>query len=391
MCEFRKAVERNDIAAASLLIKDVALKTCCTQSPLHLTAVTGRVEIMAMLLDAGADIDALDEKRNTACHIAVRYQQFDALKLLIERGANVGVGNPRNPLLKLAVRGNDERIAILLLDSGATLEGLSHENLIELLVHTSSVGVLARLLARNVNVSALRDRIGRSVCHLVVWTNGDIEPLLRGLVDAGADVNAVDARGDTPLHYAAINCNSTGLRVLVELGAEIDQQQPNGRTALHLAVVGWTKGYLCTKLLLALGADVRLVDNQGQTACHCAAAHSSAALCAVVAARGDMDQPNNDGNTPRQIAIDREFALPTAADIDAARGQIAKARFDAVRQRALQICIGLQSRNLDTLQLCEVMMQSCGTLGSLIAFHQWWAIASTVKHFHDHKKQSNEI
>jgi hypothetical protein len=66
-----------------------------------------------------------------------------------------------------------------------------------------------------------------------------------------------------------------------------------------------------------------------------------AALCALVAAGGDLDQPNNKGETPRMIATRNNVALPTADEIDAARRRIAKARLDLVRQRAFQICVGL--------------------------------------------------
>jgi hypothetical protein len=111
-----------------------------------------------------------------------------------------------------------------------------------------------------------------------------------------------------------------------------------------------------------------------------------AALCALVAAGGDLDQPNEEGETPRMIATRRNVALPTADEIDAARHRIAKARLDLVRERAFQICVGLQSFRLNALQLCEILMHSFGALGSLIAFHQWWAIATKVKHFRDHKQ-----
>jgi hypothetical protein len=66
-----------------------------------------------------------------------------------------------------------------------------------------------------------------------------------------------------------------------------------------------------------------------------------ASLCALVAAGGDLDQPNNKGETPRMIAIRKNVALPTADEIDAARHRIAKTRLDLVRERAFQICVGL--------------------------------------------------
>jgi hypothetical protein len=55
--------------------------------------------------------------------------------------------------------------------------------------------------------------------------------------------------------------------------------------------------------------------------------------------------------------------------------------FDLVRERAFQICVGLHPLDISALQLCEILMHSFGALGSLIAFHQWWAIATKVKHF----------
>jgi hypothetical protein len=85
------------------------------------------------------------------------------------------------------------------------------------------------------------------------------------------------------------------------------------------------------------------------------------------------------------IATRNNVALPTADEIDAARRRIAKARLDLVRERSFQICLGLQSLDINALQLCEILMHSFGALGSLIAFHQWWAIATKVKHFRDHK------
>jgi hypothetical protein len=142
------------------------------------------------------------------------------------------------------------------------------------------------------------------------------------------------------------------------------------------------------ELLLALGAEVDVVTIDGETACyHASLWQRPASLCGLVAAGGDLDQPDKKGETPRMIAALGIVALPTADEIDAARRRIAKMRLDLVRERAFQICVGLQSLRLDALQLCEVLMRSFGALGSLIAFHQWWAIATKVKHFKRQQQQ----
>jgi ankyrin repeat protein len=379
------AIDKNDTGTASSLISSGSVNL---NGKLHRAAERGRTEIMAMLLDAGADINAVDERRRTACHVAIWSNQFDALKLLVERGANLGVVDSygHSLLWIVAQHGTDERYAILLLDTGAPLNGLWNDQLMRLV---KSVAVFNRLLARGVNLTAMRDSLGFSLLHHVARTVTR-ENDLRFLVNVcGSDaVHAVDNRGRTPLHWASSDGNDSAVRVLVELGADIDRQYNNGRSAWIYAAEYAQPS--CVELLLALGADVDVVTNNGETACHLAAIYERpASLCALVAAGGDLDQPNNNGGTPRMIATRKDVALPTADEIDAARRRIAKTRLDLVRERAFQICVGLQSFRLNALQLCEILMHSFGAIGSVILFHQWWAIVVKVKHFRDHKQQSS--
>jgi ankyrin repeat protein len=55
------AIEKNDTATASSLISSGSVNLNGEPWPLHRAAEHGRVEIMTMLLDAGADINAVDE------------------------------------------------------------------------------------------------------------------------------------------------------------------------------------------------------------------------------------------------------------------------------------------------------------------------------------------
>ncbi|XP_044764330.1 serine/threonine-protein phosphatase 6 regulatory ankyrin repeat subunit A-like [Coccinella septempunctata] len=57
---------------------------------LHEAAKTGRVDIIKILLENGADIDAKDEAEQTPLHWAVRYHNsMDQIKIFVENGANV--------------------------------------------------------------------------------------------------------------------------------------------------------------------------------------------------------------------------------------------------------------------------------------------------------------
>jgi hypothetical protein len=273
-----------------------------------------------------------------------------------------------------------ERFATLLLDAGAPLDGLSNDELIKLV---RSVAVFNRLLARDVNVTTMRDDSGSTLCHHVVRTVGNEDDLWFFVNVCGNDaVHAVDNHGRTPLHVASIFDNYSAMRVLLESGAEIDRQDNEGVTAL----INTTRSRSlrsCLELLLAFGADVSLADGWGRTASHRAAFFQApATVCALVAAGGNLEQPDNKGSTPRMIAIRERVALPTSNEINAARRRIAKARLDLVRQRAFQICVGLQSGPTRCSCNCAihldafVVARSC----SMILFHQWWAIATKVKH-----------
>jgi hypothetical protein len=128
------AIEENDTATASSLISSGIVNLNRKPLLLHRAAQLGRVEIMSVLLDAGADINAVDRFQQSACHFAIFENHFDALKLLVERGANLGVvdSNGNSLLSTVARRDRDERFAILLLDAGAPLDGLPNDELMGL-------------------------------------------------------------------------------------------------------------------------------------------------------------------------------------------------------------------------------------------------------------------
>jgi ankyrin repeat protein len=376
------AIKTNDTATASSLISSSSVNLNGKWLPLHHATRLGRVEIMTMLLDAGADIDAVDEYQHTSCHVAIMINQFDALKLLVERGATVGVLDADgDSLLSIVAQFcKNEQIVTFLIDAGASLDGLSSFQLMKLV---KSVAVFDRLMARGVNLIPMRDQYHDStLCHHVA-RNVTREDDLRFFVNAcGNDaVHAVDERGCAPLHWASKNNNDSAVRVLVEFGADIDHRDTLGLTALIDAICSQAR-ISHVEMLLALGADVSLAERWGETACHFAARlRRRDFLCALVAGVGDLDQLGRNGETPRTIITRNYYQSPTTVEINAARHRITKMRLDLVRERAFQICVGLQSFRLNALQLCEILMHSFGALGSLILFHQWWAIAVKVKHF----------
>ena len=101
---------------------------------------------------------------------------------------------------------------------------------------------------------------------------GDL-PGVRSALASGADVNAKDPEGATPLMYAALySANTDCLRLLLERGADVNAANAIGGTALI-----WGTGSLeKMKLLVEHGADVNARSKLGKSALLVAASRDGA-------------------------------------------------------------------------------------------------------------------
>jgi ankyrin repeat protein len=259
------------------------------------------------------------------------------------------------------------RISVMLVNAGASIAG---EQLCAFAA--KGAGAIQALLNRGVVVNQLRDSLNLNYTPLHVIANrtrhawsADSDAGVRMLVDVcGVDLEARSVAGSSPTHIAATTGNETALRCFITAGADVDCVDRGQRTPLHA-----TSAYNCAILLLAAGANVNARDREGRTAFQLAVRWKSTALMsALIAAGADPSDVQSVGD----ISIEQ---------VESARRDIAKSRLDFVRHRAWQVCIGLQWRELDALQMCVILRHACGPVAQLISFHQWWKIATTVKHF----------
>ncbi|QDU89817.1 Ankyrin repeats (3 copies) [Pirellulimonas nuda] len=125
--------------------------------------------------------------------------------------------------------------------------------------------------------------------------------LLQPLVDAGADVNATTQYQVTPLSIACTHPSSDAVAVLLAAGAKADFTAPGGETPLMIAARAGAADSI--KRLLAHGVAIDAADKSGQTALMWAAAEGNVeAVDALIEAGADLKAASDGGFTAMMFA-----------------------------------------------------------------------------------------
>jgi ankyrin repeat protein len=132
-------------------------------------------------------------------------------------------------------------------------------------VYRKDLRELDRLLHGGVDVN-LTDDDGRSVLiHAVLAEDADLQTIAF-LLNHGVDLNLPDREGWTALHFAARDCSVPIVEELLARGAEVDALDAFGNTPLWRAVMSRAQPAPdVVKALLAHGADPRRRNKRGNS------------------------------------------------------------------------------------------------------------------------------
>ncbi|XP_058463563.1 protein phosphatase 1 regulatory subunit 16A-like isoform X3 [Malaya genurostris] len=224
-----EAAARNDIVeVAKLLQKGVTPDATNMDglTALHQCCIDDNAEMLNLLLDYGANVNAQDSERWTPLHAAATCGHLNLVKILIGRGAN---------LLSVNADGNmpydicDDEEALDYIEAEMSKRGVTQELIDETRAATET--------------QMLRD--------------------LQDLAEKGGDLEVPDSHGATPLHIASANGYTRAVEFLLEQHVSTDAVDHDLWTPVHAAAC-W--GHLeVLEMLAQSGADLNAKNKNDET------------------------------------------------------------------------------------------------------------------------------
>jgi ankyrin repeat protein len=200
---------------------------------LHHAVRCGDAANVMLLLDHGADVDRHDRNGHTALMIASATGRITIVDLLLDRGANINGVSPEFSPLRAATRSNRVAVVRDLLARGARPAHGDGQVVSELHIAAASAAadVIPVLVAAGAPLEA-RNQLGETPAFSAARRDART---LGALIEAGANVNTTNNQGATPLMEAVRDCRSSSVRLLVAAGAEVAVRDAGGGSPLDIA------------------------------------------------------------------------------------------------------------------------------------------------------------
>jgi len=282
---------------------------------LHYGAKTGNKEIIADLLNTGADVEAKDENGETALYIALRNGNKDIAAMLINKGAKIDqkfTPFKATPLHFAVLLGNKNKVLSLINDNvninlkdkyieveatNNTKGPESTKNNTKGPESTKNDENVANNYAKT--ILETRDKKEQTPLHIAALSNQS--DMAKILINNNAHIEAKDKRGHTPLHLAANKDNIEIAIFLLNNGANIEAEDNYGKSPLYTAIDSRKQKII--EILIAKGANIEHCDRYERTPLHSAAKAWNKKRVSFLLEKGaKIEALDNDACTPLYYA-----------------------------------------------------------------------------------------
>ncbi len=326
--DIHDAVRKGDLERVRSLVEAdaelVNLKDEDGRTPLHWACLGGRNEIVAFLIEKGAELNTIDMRANAPLHYLADRGNEQGIRLLFGKGADPDIlDNEKNAALHLAAQANAVGAAKALVENGAKLELRNDYGRTPLLMSARERGgpeMTKLLLEAGADVNA-KDRALSTPLELAAWRGK--KEVVDILLEAGADIPFKGRKAVMIMTFAASQGLEKLFARLEEGGADLTLRLPNGGTLLHEAAGG--DSIRTMERLIKKGLDVQGRDDLGWTPLHYAALNGREAIAGFLVEKGaDKDARNTAGQTPYNVAVEmkQEKVLEVLAAAGASRAPV---------------------------------------------------------------------
>jgi len=245
-------------------------------TPLQLAAAQGDLAMARLLIEKGADVNALASDGSSALFLGVEHREEAMIRFLLANGA-------RHDIFTASALGEADLVESLVENDPRLLNARDYrgDTALHWAAKRGQKKVVDVLLARGVHAD-IKGHYGSSPLeYAAYWGHAAVaEVLLAG----GADPKARDDAGSTPLHSAAVQGHLEIVGLLMQTGADMRLVDGHGNTALHRAAAGGHPAVI--EFLVRLGLDVNARDARNGTPLHDAAREGQAEAVSILLQHG---------------------------------------------------------------------------------------------------------